>query len=681
MKLDFVLTTCPYCGCGCALFLEVFDGNIVNVLPCKTDLISEGTLCIKGRTAHEFVHHKKRLKKPLIRKKTGFREASWSQAIRKVISNFTSIKTTCGPNAIGVFASAKCTNEENFVLMKFTRAVIGTNNIDHCARLCHAPSVEALAQVFGSGAMTNSISEFENADCILIAGSNTIEQHPIIGTRIVRAKKKGAKIIVIDPRKTLLAEIGDVHLMLKPGTDVALLNGLMHVILSEALQDTKFISRRTENFKEFEKTILNYKLEKVERITEVPSYKIIDAARIYARARKAMIVYSMGITQHTTGTDCVFSIANLAMLTGNIGYECTGVNPLRGQNNVQGACDMGALPNFYSGYQPVSDVKMKLKFENAWKCELSAQPGLTLIEQIDAIKDGKIKALYIVGENPILSNPNIKDTKNALQKLDFLVVQDIFLTETAELADVVLPAASFAEKEGTFTTTDRTLRRVRRAIPPIGDARPDWQIICALAKENGAENFKYSSAQDIMTEIATLTPIYGGISYERLDSGEFLQWPCFDRKHKGTKYLHKNRFVRGKGRFVAVDYKEPTETADREYPFLLTTGRIMFHYHTGTMSRKTRLLAEEVQTGYIEINSADASELNINDGDIVTVSSRRGQLNVRALMTDRIRRKVVFMPFHFAECAANILTNNVLDPIAKIPELKVCAVRVEKSGK
>lgn len=679
-----VLTICPYCGCGCGMYLEVLDGRLVGVIPCKTHPISQGKLCIKGWSAHEFVHHEGRLRTPLIREgakgdRGGFREASWDEVLNLIMERLGCIREESGPDSIAFLSSAKCTNEENFLMMKFARAVIGTNNVDHCARLCHASTVVGLARAFGSGAMTNSIDELEDADCILITGSNTTEQHPLIASRILRAKEKGAKLILVDPRRIQLAEFADLHLRQRPGTDVAWLNGMMNVILSEGLWDEEFVRQRCENFEAFRKVAEKYTPELVEEITGIPAQDLREAARIYAQADRASIVYSMGITQHTTGTDNVLCIANLAMLTGNVGKRSTGVNPLRGQNNVQGACDMGTLPNVYSGYQSVADEVCNRKFSEAWGYQLPSHPGLTVVEMINATLIGEVRAMFIMGENPMLSDPDINHVREALEKLDFLVVQDIFLTETASFADVILPGASFAEKDGTFTGTDRRVQRVRKAVNPPGEARPDWEIICELARRFGGDGFDYSSPEEVFDEIAELTPIYHGMSYTRLEVNG-LQWPCRTPEDPGTEYLHRGEFARGRGLFSPVKFKPPAELPDEEYPFILTTGRIMFHFHTGTMTRVSPTLHQEVKEGYVEVNPEDAIDLGIKDEEQVKVCSRRGEMTIKVRVTDGIDKGVVFMPFHFVESAANVLTNPALDPVAKIPELKVCAVRIEKMG-
>ena len=678
MSDGFVLTTCPYCGCGCNFYLTATNGRVVDVAPCFSDRVSQGKLCVKGWRAHEFIHSEDRLQTPLLRRNGTLQAATWDEALRAVTDGLRRIKDEHSADAIGLLSSAKCTNEENFLMMKLARAGLGTNNVDHCARLCHASTVAGLAAAFGSGAMTNSIPEVVDAKCILVTGSNTIEQHPLIGSRVLEAKQRGAVLIVVDPRDTLLSDHADFFLRQKPGTDVAWLNGFMNVIISEGLHDKAFIKERTEGYDELEKTVAAYTPARVEEITGIPADDLRQAARAYAETESAAILYSMGITQHSSGTDNVKATANLAMLTGNMGKASAGVNPLRGQNNVQGACDMGALPNVYSGYQKVTDEAARKKFGQAWAAELPGDVGLTLVEMMNAADDGELRALYIMGENPMVSDPDINHVRKALQNLELLIVQDIFLTETAELADVVLPSACYAEKEGTFTNTDRTVLRVRKAVEAPGDARADWRIICDIARGLGVQGFTYADAESVMAEIARLTPSYGGISHERLDNGETLAWPCLEADHPGTPFLHKDKFTRGLGRFHSAEHRPPAEEPDEEYPLILTTGRTMFHFHTGTMTRRSALLNHEVPTGYLELHPKDAERLRIGEGEKVQVRSRRGDIEIGALVTDRVPEGTVFIPFHFAECAANVLTNPVLDPDAKIPELKVCAVSVAK---
>ena len=532
-----------------------------------------------------------------------------------------------------------------------------------------------LATVFGSGAMTNSIPEIENNDVIFVIGSNTTETHPIIGLRMKKAVRKGAKIIIADPRKINLVRFSSIWMQHKPGTDVALLNAIMHVILKEKLIDKDFISEWTEGFEDFRKTLDDYSPEKAEKITGVPKGDIIKTARLYGKAKRPAIYYTMGITQHSHGTQNVFAIANLALMTGNLGKESTGVNPLRGQNNVQGSTDMGCIPNQYPGYQRVDINTIKDKFESAWGIKLSDKPGLTATEMTPAAQHGNLKALYIMGENPVMSDPDINHTIKALNNLDFLVVQDIFMTETAELADVVLPAACFAEKDGTFTNTERRLQRVRKAVTPPGDAKEDSSIIIELSRRMGYE-MEYNFIEEVLQEIGKVWPAVAGITYGRIESWG-LQWPCPTLNHPGTPYLFKGGFPRGKAAFTPVQYRRSKELPDREYPFLLTTGRQLFQYHTGSMTRRVVELNKVAPEAYVEINPKDVKRLGIRNGDMLKVSSRRGSINVKALASERPSEGVVFIPFHYKEAAANILTNPELDPICKIPELKVCAVKVE----
>ncbi|MHC4123451.1 MAG: formate dehydrogenase subunit alpha [Planctomycetota bacterium] len=671
-----VSTICPYCGCGCGIHLGIRGNKVVSVRGDVNNPVNKGDLCVKGRFGYNFINHPKRLTSPLIKKNGEFVEVTWDEVLDFVTGELSKYKG----DVFAALSSAKCTNEENYLIQKFTRAVIGTNNIDHCARLCHAPSVAGLAQSFGSGAMTNSINEISSAACIFAIGTNTTVAHPIIGLKIKKAKQNGAKLIVANPRKIDLCRFADIFLQHRPGTDVALLMGMMRVIVEEGLIDTSFIKNRTENFEAFKESLSSFDLDFVERITGVERKKIIEAARTYATCKPAALLYSMGITQHSHGTDNVLATSNIALITGNVGKPSTGVNPLRGQNNVQGACDMGALPVVYTGYQKVNDPEVKRKFESAWNCCLNELPGLTHVEIFDAIYAGKIKALYLVGENPILSEANAKHVEEAINKLEFFVVQDIFLSETARLADVVLPAASFAEKDGTFTNTERRVQRIYKAIKPVGNAKPDWWITCQIAKKLDAKGFDFSHPAEIMDEIASLTPSYKGISYDRLENGG-LQWPCLAQEHHfGTPILHTERFAtkNGKAKLVPLEYKPSAEIPDDEYPLILTTERSLYHFHTATMTRKVDGL--NILRGHelVEINPEDAAALGIADGQMVRIISRRGEITAKAKVTDVSPTGVVSMTFHFAESPTNLLTNAALDPVAKIPETKVCAVRIEK---
>ncbi len=534
-----------------------------------------------------------------------------------------------------------------------------------------------LAAAFGSGAMTNSVSEIERADVILVTGSNTTEMHPVIGSFVKRAvRQRGAKLIVVDPRRIPLVNYADLWLAPKPGTDIAWINGMIHVILKEGLEDRQYILERTEGFDALKECVEAYTPERVEKITGIPSRLLIEAARIYAKAPAASILYAMGITQHTKGTDNVKALANLAMCCGNVGIANAGVNPLRGQNNVQGACDMGGLPNVFSGYQPVGDPQVREKMAKAWGVSrLPKNPGLTLMEMMQGALEGKIKGMFIMGENPMMSDPDLHHVEEALRRLDFLVVQDIFLTETGRLAHVVLSGASFAEKDGTFTNTERRVQRVRKAVDPPGQARQDWEIICDLSSRMGMA-MSYEGPEEIMEEIRAVTPSYGGITYSRIEKVG-LQWPCPTLDHPGTPFLHKDRFTRGRGLFHPVEYRPEPEEPDEEFPLCLSTGRILYHYHGGSMTRRSVGLAERAPTCEVEISPEDAEKLGIENGNRVRIRSRRGQIEAVARVTEKAVQGTVFVPFHFAEAAANLLTHSHLDPVSKIPGYKVCAVRVE----
>ncbi len=534
-----------------------------------------------------------------------------------------------------------------------------------------------LAAIFGSGAMTNSLKEIEGMEVIFIIGSNTKETHPVVANQMLKAYRNGARIIVADPRGVPMTKFAETHLKLRPGTDIALLNGMAYIIVKEGLSNEEFINEQTEGYEEWKRSLDNFKPAAVEKITGVPKDDIIEAARMFGGSRKAGIFYTMGITQHTCGTDNVRAIANLAMVTGSIGRPHTGVNPLRGQNNVQGASDAACLPNVYPGYQKVDLPGVTEKFERVWGVELSGKPGLTSTEMINAAHDGRLKAMYIMGENPVVTDPNVTHTKEALQSVDFLVVQDIFLTDTAKLADVILPAACGYEKEGTFTNTERRVQKVRKAIMPPGEARDDLRIIKELSARMGYE-MDYASPEEVIKEWGGLWPPLAGITYKRIEK-RGLQWPCTDENHPGTQFLYENGFPKGKAAFSIVLFHPPAEVADKEYSFVLTTGRNLFQYHSGTMSRKAEPIEKHAGQPYVEINPADSKRLKVKDGDQVKVISRRGSIIVAARITDRVNEGTVFVPMHYREAAANLLTNDALDPTVKIPEFKVCAVKVEKA--
>ena len=524
--------------------------------------------------------------------------------------------------------------------------------------------------------MTNSIPELAQAKCIFIIGSNTTENHPIAAKWIFRGKANGAKIIVADPRWIQMSDQADIAVQQRLGSDVALINGLMHIILKEGWQDKAYVEQRTEGFEAMAAKLEEYPPDKVAKITGIPAANLRAMAEMFAKTKPASIVYCMGITQHTTGVDNVKSLANLAMLTGNVGVASGGVNPLRGQNNVQGACDMGGLPNVFTGYQPVADETANKKFSEAWGRPLPNKPGLTILEMFNGIEQGKIKAIYVVGENPMVTDPDLHHVEHVLKELEVFIVQDIFMTQTAKFATVVLPGTSFAEKDGTFSNTERRVNLVRQAVKPVGNSRPDWQIVQDLSTRMGYP-MDFASPEAIFEEIKKLTPSYAGMTYKRLEE-KGLQWPCPTPEHPGTVFLHKDRFSRGLGMFAAIDYKPPAEEPDADYPMFLTTGRSFVHYHSGSMTRVSPTLHREQETGYIEISPTDAKEIGVKDGERVKVSSRRGEIQLKTKISRKVNRGTVFIPFHFAEAAANILTNPVYDPVAKIPEYKACAVKVEK---
>lgn len=534
-----------------------------------------------------------------------------------------------------------------------------------------------LAAAFGSGAMTNSLADLSESDCYLITGTNTTENHPVIATIIKRAViQRGVTLILVDPRDIDLAKFASVWLRQKPGTDIAWINGVINVILRESLVDETFIAERTENFDAVRKAVKKYTPEYVESITGIPKDDLIKAATQFAHANAAAILYAMGITQHTKGTNNVKSLANLAMLTGNMGRPGTGINPLRGQNNVQGACDMACLPGNLPGYRKVGDDEHRKPFEEAWGTKLPSKPGLTIPDMVEAAADGSLKALFVMGENPMMSDPNTAHVEKALKNLDLLIVQDIFLNETGRLAHVVLPAAAWAEKDGSYTNTERRVQRIRKAVNAPGKTLPDWEVLTMLANKLGA-HWHYSTVKEIMDEINAVTASYKGITYDRIEEVG-IQWPCPAIDHPGTPILHKDAFARGKGLFSVTEYIPPAEETDNEYPLILTTGRILYQYHTATMSRRSKGLTSRTPDAFVEINTKDAKDLGIKQGDKLQVSSRRGSIKLFADISEKCDKGVVFIPFHYSEAAVNRITNSALDPISKIPEYKVCAVKISK---
>ena len=681
VEIKYVPTICPYCGTGCGLNFVVKDDKIVGVEPYKRHPVNEGKVCPKGNFGYEFINREDRLTTPLIKENGEFREASWDEALDLVANKLKEVSDE-DPNKVGFYACARSPNENIYITQKLARVACGTQNVDHCARICHGPTVAGLATTFGSGAMTNGFDSIKEADYIFCIGSNNMEAHPLFGRKLIQAQKNGAKLVVLDPRYTPTAKIADEYVQFKTGTDVALMNAMIKVIIDNDLQDDEFIKNRTKGFDELKETVQKYDLETVSEITHISPETIEELAIEYAKADKAAIVYSLGITEHSHGADNVMSTANLAMLTGNIGRQGTGVNPLRGQNNVQGACDMGALPSDYVGYRKVADQETTDWFNEYYGTNLPAKPGLTLVEMMNAAHSGDLKVLYIHGEDPVLSDADIKHTKEALANLDMLIVQELFMTDTAQCADVVLPAAGWGEQEGTFTNGERRVQCLHKAQEPPEGAMLDWKIMEEIAVRMGVprEKFHYESAEEIFEEIRECAPIFAGMNRERLDTPEALHWPCPSVDDPCQPLMHKDKFAHpdGLGIFQALEHRGPVEVPDEEYPLLLTTTRVLFHYHAA-MTRRCKTLDNEVKTGFIEINTEDAKELGIINNEIVKASSRRGESEIPARVTDDSKKGIVNIPMHFTECAANMLTNSdSFDPKCKMVELKACAIKVEK---
>jgi len=693
-------TTCPFCGVGCTLQLHIRDQFIYKVTSPFDSIVNHGNLCVKGRFGYDYVFNRERITTPMIRKtpqKPGSRvpaptledwtSITWEEALELVADRLARIYQRDGSGAMAVYCCAKATNEDNYLMQKMYRTLFRSNNIDHCTRLCHAGSVVALQMAVGSSAMSNTASEVIHNDVFIVTGSNVTENHPIIALQMKAAiEKHGAKLIVVDPRRIELVNYATLWLPEKPGTDVAVFSAMAHVILQEKLYNQEFIDTRTENFASFAESMEKFTPEFAEIISGVDRELIIQAARMYATAKNAAIYWALGIPESVHGTDNALSLINLALLTGQIGRLGTGLNPLRGQNNVQGASDAGAMPWHYPGYQRVDQEEIARKYETCWNIEpggLNREPGLTTTEIMSAVGEGGVRSLYIMGENPMMSEPNLNHTRHQMEQLEFVVAQDLFITESAAYADVFLPAVSFAEKDGTFTNTDRRVQRVRRAIDPIGQARPDWQIICDLAlrieeklgvTRSSGWNFKHPS--EVLAEMGCLVPEYRGVKYDRIEKVG-LQTPVPDESHPGTPYLFRDQFPRGRGKFHPLTYIPSAELPDEEYPMILTTGRVLEHWHGGSMTRRS-WLSDLFPEARMELHPTDATRFGIHHDDPVRVTSRRGTIVLRASITEKTTPGVVFIPFHFAVAAANILTIDALDPLAKIPEYKVCAVNITK---
>jgi formate dehydrogenase alpha subunit len=694
-----VSTTCPYCGVGCNLHLHIQDDFIYRVTSPHTSVVNQGNLCVKGRFGYDFLYHPDRVTVPLIRRtpqaagartaaaeRSEWREASWDEALDLVANRLVEIYGRDGADAMAVYCCAKATNEENYLLQKLYRALFRTNNVDHCTRLCHAGSVVALLKSLGTSAMSNTASEVIESDCFIVTGSNTTENHPIIALQMKEAVAKyGAKLIVIDPRRLELCDFATLWLPLKPGSNVPVFAAMAHVIIAEGLVNQQFVADRTEGFDEFCRSMEKFTPEYAEAISGVDRRLIVEAARMYATAANGAIYWGMGISQLSHGTASALGLIHLALLTGHIGRRGTGLNPLRGQNNVQGASDAGAMPFHYPGYMEVEQEENARLWEAAWNVEpggLSRRRGLTTTEILSQAHPGGVRSLYIMGENPVMTEPNMNLTRQHMQQLEFIVSQDIFINESGAYADVILPAAAWAEKEGTFTNTDRRVQRVRKAITPRGQARADWEIICDLAQRielrlgrPASAGWGYTHPEQVYREMASVAAMFAGITYDRIEQVG-LQYPVPDASHPGTPFLFADTFPAGRGRFFPLEYVPVAEEPDEEFPFVLTTGRLLEHWHGGTMTRHSQLDAL-YPAPYIELHEIDALRCHVATGDAVRVASRRGSIVLRVLVSPKATPGVVFIPMHFVEAAANVLTIDVLDPQAKIPEFKACAVNIQ----
>ncbi len=685
-------SVCPYCGVGCQLTYHVQDNTIVRV-EGRDGIANESRLCVKGRFGFDYAAHPHRLTKPLIRKPgvaksaeftvdpanplSVFREASWEEALALAGGTLKRIRDTKGPKALAGFGSAKGSNEEAYLFQKLVRTGFGSNNVDHCTRLCHASSVAALLEGIGSGAVSNPVMDVLKAEVVLLIGANPVVNHPVAATWIKNATRQGTKLILADPRRSELARHAAHYLPFKPDTDVALLNAMMHTIVEEGLADVRFIADRTSGYEELERNVAAYSPEAMAPVCGIPAETIREVARLFARSKASMILWGMGISQHVHGTDNARCLIALSMLTGQIGRPGTGLHPLRGQNNVQGASDSGLIPMMYPDYRRVDDPTARAKFEALWGASLDPKPGLTVVEIMDAVHAGEIRGMYIMGENPAMSDPDVQHARQALAELEMLVVQDIFLTETAYLADVVLPASAFPEKTGTFTNTDRLVQLGRQALNPPGDARQDLWIIVEMAKRLGLD-WRYTHPREVFAEMRKAMPSIAGITWQRLEAESAVTYPCEKVGDPGERVVFTDHFPTpsGRAKLVPADIIPAAERPDEDYPMVLITGRQLEHWHTGSMTRRTEVLDAIEPFPVASLNSADLAAVGVAPGAPIEVTSRRGSVTLAARADDGTPRGTVFIPFCYYEAAANLLTNPALDPFGKIPEFKYCAVRI-----
>jgi len=675
--IQYEKTICPYCSCGCGIYLVIEDGKIIGQEPQNDHPINEGGNCPKGRNAYQFLYAEDRLKTPMIRKSGKLVECSWDEAFDFITEKLKE----AGPNEFGMLASGKNTNEDAYVIQKFTRVVMGTNNIEYCGRLCHSSTAAGLGPTVGSGVMPISQLDLENVDCIFLVGINLKETFPLMYMRALRAKEKGAKVIVMDPRKSVTArEISDVHLQLKSSTDVVVINAMMKIILDEGLENKEFIESRTSGIEALREHLAAMDLGELVKICGVSLSNLKKAAKIFAKAKNGSVLYNQGLNQHITGADGIKALASLALISGHYGRPGTGLSPTRGQINGEGTGDMGCLNVFYPGFQKVgTPAEPHKKFAAHWGVEnLPDKPGLPYTKMIQ-----QTKYMWIVGTNPMMAAPDVDNVKKDLQSKELLVVQDIFPTETAQLADVVLPVSTWVEREGIHAYVDRRVQKINKLIDPPGDVKNDWWIVTQIAERMGfKDKFDFSSPREILEEIRRVVPPYKGITYERLEETlGGIQWPCPTEEHPGTSTFFTEKFNTpdGLGHLQVVNFIPPAELPDKDYPYVLSTGRTIFHYHTGTMSRRTPKLDDEVGGAYVQVNPKDAALQDINDGSMVTLTTRRGSIQAKAQVTDDVPKGFVFLPFHFSEACANKITNPALDPACAMPEYKVCAVKMEVS--
>ncbi|WP_447601436.1 formate dehydrogenase subunit alpha [Nitrospira sp. Nam80] len=675
---ETIRTTCAYCGVGCVMNAGVRDGRVVSMIPADEGPSNHGHACMKGRFGWTYIYAEDRLRRPLIRNGQEWEKVSWHAALDRIARELTRIVANHGPDAVATISSSRGTNEENYLFGKFMRCVVGTNHIDNCARVCHSATVTGMMETLGASAATNSIEDYDLAELIMIVGANPTESHPVIGAHIKRAARRGVPLIVIDPRRTELARLADLHLQLRPGTNVALLNGLGHVIAKEGLLDGRFIDERTEGVQDWLASVQPCTPEVTEEITGVPVQLIKQAARRYATSGASLCMHGLGVTEHRWGSHGVMAICNLALATGNVGRPGTGVNPLRGQNNVQGASDVGCLPTYFTGYQPFNDPVLGELHHRITGRPLPTTRGMKIPDMWDAALEGRLKGLWIVGYDVAQTDPNLKKVHHALRSLDFLVVQDLFMSETAKHAHVVIPGASFLEKDGTFTNLERRIQRIRKVMEPPDGILPDWQVVCEVAARMGYP-MAYAHPADIMMEIARLTPMWAGVSYERLEQAGGLQWPVPTALHPGTALMHGDKFPKGKARFVGVEYLPPGEVPDQQYPFVLITGRVLQHYNCGAQTRRTEIM-RLVDGDVLEMHPKDIETVGCREGEVVRLVSRRSDALLPVVISERVRQGELFTSFHFPGSQVNRLLSSSADESSKCPEYKVSAVRVERTA-